>query len=60
MSSGIQKKMKPFSNRWQINGGRIGVVFGETLWRYLSSLIPHTELASDRAWSSIRPIRIPS
>jgi hypothetical protein len=39
-----------------ITGGRIGVVFGETLWRYLSALILHIELASDRAWRSIRPI----
>ena len=36
------------------------MVFGEILWRTLSGLIPHVELPSDRAWSSKRPIVIPS
>jgi hypothetical protein len=43
-----------------MSGGRIGVVFGEALWRSLSPLIPHIELASDRAWNSMRPTMIPS
>jgi hypothetical protein len=46
--------MYPSSNRWKITGGRIGVVFGETLCLpagrqgvTFSALIPHIELASD-------------
>jgi hypothetical protein len=32
--------LQPFSE----TGGRIRVVFGETLWRYLSELTRHVEL----------------
>jgi hypothetical protein len=55
------------SNKWKITGGRIGVVFGETLCLpagrqgvTFSALIPHLELASDRTCSPIPPVTIPS
>jgi hypothetical protein len=43
-----------------MTGGRTRVVFKETLWRYLSGLIPRVELPSDHSHSSMRPIPIPS
>ena len=43
-----------------MTGGRTRVVFGETLWRILSGLIPQVKLSLDHSCSSMRPSPIPS